>query len=95
MAHKMRDALARRGIQAGRITNKRPFNTQSTEIQYLAGFEKEAERVRSAMGTHVVMTPVSAIAGNQDVRLVLGKDAPGYAALMGEAGALAYSDGHK
>jgi hypothetical protein len=95
MAHKMRDALARRGIQAGRITNKRPFNTQSTEIQYLAGFEKEAERVRSAMGAHVVMTPVSVIAGSQDVRLVLGKDAVGYAALMGEVDALAYNDKQK
>ena len=89
MALKMRDALARRGIHAVRVTNKRPFNTQSTEIQYLAGFEKEAERVRTAMASHVTMKPVSVIAGTQDVRLVLGRDAAGHVALMGEAPLLA------
>lgn len=89
MALKMRDALARRGIHAARVTNKRPFNTESTEIQYLAGFEKEAERVRNAMSSHVTMKPVAAITGTQDVRLVLGRDAAGYAALMGEAPLLA------
>ncbi|MFS0756264.1 tetratricopeptide repeat protein [Noviherbaspirillum sp. 1P10PC] len=95
MALKMRDALARRGIHAVRVTNKRPFNTQSTEIQYLAGFEKEAERVRTAMASHVTMKPVSVIAGTQDVRLVLGRDAAGHVALMGEAPLLAYSDSRK
>lgn len=89
MALKMRDALARRGIHAVRVTNKRPFNTESTEIQYLAGFEKEAERVRAAMASPVSMKPVAAIAGTQDVRLVLGRDAAGYAALMGEGPLLA------
>jgi len=89
MALKMRDALARRGIHAVRVTNKRPFNTESTEIQYLAGFEKEAERVRAAMASHVTMKPVAVIAGTQDVRLVLGRDAAGHAALMGEAPRLA------
>jgi hypothetical protein len=92
MAHKMRDALARRGIPAGRVSNKRPFDTQSTEIQYLVGYENEAERIRSAMGADVVMTAVPAIAGNQDVRLVLGKDAGSYAALMGDATQIAYND---
>jgi Tfp pilus assembly protein PilF len=95
MALKMRDALARRGIHAARVTNKRPFNTQSTEIEYLAGFEKEAERVRAAMASPVTMKPVAVIAGTQDVRLVLGRDAAGYAALMGEAPLLAYSDSRK
>jgi hypothetical protein len=89
MALKMRDALARRGIHAARGTNKRPFNTEGTEIQYLAGFEKEAERVRNAMTSHVTMKPVAVIPGTQDVRLVLGRDAVGYAALMGEAPLLA------
>jgi len=89
MALKMRDALARRGIHAARVTNKRPFNTESTEIQYLIGFEKEAERVRTAMASHVTMKPVSVIAGTQDVRLVLGRDAAGHVALMGEAPLLA------
>lgn len=89
MALKMRDALARRGIHAARVTNKRPFNTESTEIQYLVGFEKEAEHVRAAMASHVAMKPVSAIAGTQDVRLVLGRDAAGHVALMGEAPQLA------
>ncbi|WP_194712488.1 LytR C-terminal domain-containing protein [Noviherbaspirillum soli] len=95
MALKMRDALARRGIHAARVTNKRPFNTESTEIQYLAGFEKEAERVRAAMASHVAMKPVSVIAGTQDVRLVLGRDAAGHVALMGEAPLLAYSASRK
>lgn len=89
MALKMRDALARRGIHAVRVTNKRPFNTESTEIEYLPGFEKEAERVKNAMASHVTMKPVAAISGTQDVRLVLGKDAVGHAALMGEAPLLA------
>lgn len=89
MALKMRDALARRGIHAARVTNKRPFDTESTEIQYLIGFEKEAERVRTAMASHVTMKAVSVIAGTQDVRLVLGRDAAGHVALMGEAPLLA------
>jgi Tfp pilus assembly protein PilF len=89
MAARMRDALARRGIHAGRVTNKRPFTTQNTEIEYLAGFEKEAEQVRSALASQVTMTPVAAMAGAQDVRLVLGKDAAGYAALIGESPRLA------
>jgi Flp pilus assembly protein TadD len=92
MAAKMRDALARRGIHAGRVTNKRPFNTQTTEIEYLAGYEKEAELVRSALASHVTMTPVAAMAGDQNVRLVLGKDAAGYAVLRGDHLRVAYND---
>jgi Flp pilus assembly protein TadD len=95
MALKIRDALARRGIHVTRVTNKRPFNTENTEIQYLAGFEKEAERIRNAMASHVTMKPVAVISGTQDVRLVLGKDAAGYAALTGEAPLLAYSASRK
>lgn len=95
MALKMRDALARRGIQTARVTNKRPFNTQNTEIQYVVGFEKEAERIRVAMASQVTMTPMLVISGTQDVRLVLGKDAVGHAALMGEATMLAYNVNRK
>jgi len=89
MALKMRDALAKRGIYAVRVTNKRPFNTRNTEIQYVVGFEKEAERVRAAMASHVTITPMASITGTQEVRLVLGKDVSGYAALMDEAPLLA------
>lgn len=92
MGVKMRNALAQRGIYALRVTNKRPFNTEITEIQYLAGFEKEARRVRSAMASRVLLTPVTSIAGQQDVRLVLGKDAAGHAALLDDAQNLAMND---
>lgn len=92
MGMKMRDALAQRGIHALRVTNKRPFNTETTEIQYLAGFEKEARRVRSVMASQVTLTPVASISGEQDVRLVLGKDAAGHAALLGDAQRLAMND---
>lgn len=92
MGVKMRNALAQRGIHTLRVINKRPFNTQTTEIQYLAGFEQEARRVKSAMASQVTLTPVASISGQQDVRLVLGKDAAGHVALLGDAQRLAMNE---
>lgn len=92
MGVKMRAALAQRGIHTLRVINKRPFNTQTTEIQYLAGFEQEARRVKSAMASHVTLTPVASISGQQDMRLVLGKDAAGHVALLGDGQRLAMND---
>lgn len=89
MGVKVRDALAQRGIQALRVINKRPFNTDTTEIQYVTGFEQEAKRVKSVLASHVTLTPVASISGNQDVRLVLGKDANGHMAVLGGAQRLA------
>ena len=44
------------------------------------------------MASHVTLTPVASIAGNQDVRLVLGKDAAGHVALLGDTNRLAMND---
>jgi hypothetical protein len=92
IALKVRNVLAHRGIVTVRVTNKKPFNTKTTEIFYVAGYQNEAERVRSAMATNVTLTPVASIAGMQDVQLVLGKDVARYTASTDKATLVAYHD---
>jgi Tfp pilus assembly protein PilF len=95
MALKMRDALALRGIVTARVSNKKPYTTKNTEIFYLAGYEKEAERVRSALAANVTLTSVPSIAGMQEVQLVLGKDAARYTAPINKGMLVAYHETSK
>lgn len=92
MAQKMRDVLAHRGIVAARVSNRKPFDKKNTEIFYVAGYEKEAERVRSALAENVTLTAVPSLAGMQDVQLVLGQDAVGYAGLADKKTFVAYQE---
>ena len=95
MALKMRDVLAHRGIVAARVSNKKPYATKNTEIFFLAGYQKEAERVRNALAANVTLTPVSSIVGMQDVQLVLGKDAARYTASIDKEMFVAYHEARK
>jgi tetratricopeptide (TPR) repeat protein len=95
MAAKMRKALEQKGIPVARLSNRKPFDTAATEIQYRAGFLHEAEHVRSAMQAPVVLSAVKNMPANADVRLLLGKDAGGHLALLHGDTRLAMNDKHK
>ena len=92
MALKMRDVLARRGVVTARVSNRKPYNTKSTEIFYLPGYKKEAEQVRNALAANVTLTPVQAIPGMQDVQLVLGRDAAQYSTPADKGMLVAYEE---
>jgi tetratricopeptide (TPR) repeat protein len=95
MAAKMRKALEQRGIAVGHLSNRKPFDTAVTEIQYRAGYRHEAEHVRSVMQTAVTLAAVKDLPANADVRLLLGKDAGAHLAMLHGSSKLALNDRHK
>jgi Tfp pilus assembly protein PilF len=74
MARQVRQALVKQGIAVSRLTNVRPYRQTETEIQYLAGYEREAAALKKALLSKSVLVAVSQLSGMADVRLVLGKD---------------------
>jgi hypothetical protein len=75
MAKKTRGVLEQHGIAGGHLSNQKPFNTATTEIQYRPGYLQEAERVRNALKAQVTLSVGKNMPGNADVRLLLGRDA--------------------
>ncbi|MBK4733823.1 LytR C-terminal domain-containing protein [Noviherbaspirillum pedocola] len=95
MAARMRTALEQRGIAVGHLSNKKPYDTTLTAIQYRAGYLQEAERVRRALQAPVALAAMKDMPANADVRLLLGKDAGGHLALLSGSSKLALNDSRR
>lgn len=74
MARQVRLALGKQGIAVSRLTNARPYRQVETEIQYRTGYDREAVALKKALRSKAVLVPVPQLAGDADVRLVLGRD---------------------
>lgn len=70
--------LASRTIRVTRVTNQRPFDQATTEIQYREGYVAEAAALAEKLQHRPRMTSTPLSRG-VDVRLVLGKDGAGSA----------------
>lgn len=95
MAARMRKVLEQRGIAVGHLSNKKPYDTAVTEIQYRAGYLHEAEHMQSVLQAPVTLAAVKGIPANADVRLLLGKDAGAHLALLNGSSRLALNDRRK
>lgn len=75
LAKRFHDALAAQGLKASRLTNAKPFGQPTTRIEFRAGFEAQADRLRAALGGKAVLQEAGQLAARTDLRLLLGKDA--------------------
>lgn len=75
LAKRFQDVLAAHGLKASRLTNARPYGHPTTLIEFRAGFEAQADRLRQALGGKAVLRPDARLAASTDLRLLLGKDA--------------------
>ena len=82
MAKRISNVLNRQGISVSRLSNELPYKQLETKIHYRAGFEKAAANLKTALKGHAVAVLTPTLSGNSDVRLVLGKDAITYMALI-------------
>jgi hypothetical protein len=92
MAARMRTALEQHGIAVGHLSNKKPYDTTLTAIQYRVGYLQEAERVRRVLQAPVALAATKDMPNNADVRLLLGKDADAHLALITGPSKLALND---
>jgi len=74
LARRVSQHLMRDGITVHNLTNQLPYQQATTEIQYAAGFEREAEQIRQSLRGHVIVTRTSATLIRTELRVVLGKD---------------------
>lgn len=82
MARKVGQLLANGGQPAARLTNQKPFQQGTTEIQYRDGFGVAASALSSRLSNRPTTVRTDQLRWGIDVRLVLGKDLPGNLALL-------------
>lgn len=73
-AKRVSQVLVRQGIPVHNLTNEPPYQQATTEIQYTAGFEQEAQRIMGSLRGYAIVTPTSATRYRTEVRVVLGRD---------------------
>jgi len=74
LAKRVAGRLVSAGVRATRLTNQRPFEQASTEVQYREGYAAEAAMLAATLQHPVQVKPSKDLARHIDVRLVLGKD---------------------
>ncbi|HEX6064743.1 MAG TPA: LytR C-terminal domain-containing protein [Longimicrobiales bacterium] len=74
LAKRVAGRLVGAGVRATRLTNQRPFQQASTEVQYREGYAAEAAVLAATFPRTVQVKPSKDLARHIDVRLVLGKD---------------------
>ena len=73
-------------MRTARLTNQRPFNQPTTEVQYREGYAAAAAALASKLQHPVQVKLKHDLASHIDVRLVLGKDVLSDVALLAAAG---------
>lgn len=73
-AGKVSKFLRGQGYAATRLTNQKPFKTQTTYIQYRPGYEVQAQYLQSRLLDAPELVERNDMRANVSVRLVLGKD---------------------
>ncbi|HZM35978.1 MAG TPA: LytR C-terminal domain-containing protein [Burkholderiales bacterium] len=74
LAKRVAGRLVEAGLRTVRLTNQRPFDQPTTEVQYRAGYAAAAAQLASKLQQPVLIKPTPDLASHIDVRLVLGKD---------------------
>jgi lipoprotein NlpI len=73
-AGKVSKFLRGQGYAAARLTNQKPFKTQTTQIQYRSGYEAQAQLLQSKLLDAPKLVERNDMRANVSVRVVLGKD---------------------
>lgn len=74
MAKAVGGFLRGQGFNAARLTNKKSFAYNVTQIEYRSGFMAEAARLRASLPKEVYLVEAKDLRKDISVRLVLGKD---------------------
>jgi hypothetical protein len=82
LAKRVAGRLVDAGVRTTRLTNQRPFNHPTTEVQYREGYAAAAAALASKLQHPVQIKPKHDLASHIDVRLVLGKDVLSDVALL-------------
>jgi Tfp pilus assembly protein PilF len=85
MARRIGQQLAANGSPKAWLTNQKPFEQRSTEIQYREGYVEPAMALRGRVPGVPPTVRSTALRPGIDVRLVLGKDLPPDVALLDPA----------
>ncbi len=82
MARRVAQFLSGNDQIAQRITNQRPFNQATTQIEYRAGYRADAERIGGSFPRQVALAESQSLNRDVEVRVVLGKDVNHRTALL-------------
>ena len=74
MAKKVATFLQESGYGKARLTNRKPFTVQITQIQYRYGHQADAEYLRASLPTSSAMVESNSLRDDINLRVVLGKD---------------------
>lgn len=74
MARKVAYYLQESGYAKARLTNRKPFTVQTTQIQYRPGHQVDAEHLRSSLPGYTAMVKSNSLRDDINLRVVLGKD---------------------
>ncbi|BBI99769.1 hypothetical protein FGKAn22_14620 [Ferrigenium kumadai] len=83
MARKVAGFLHKEGDPNARLTNQKPFQVTSSQVQYRTGYREQAQSLASALPGKPGIAQSSNLRGDISVRVLLGKD---------QAGNVAYYD---
>ncbi|HSL68722.1 MAG TPA: LytR C-terminal domain-containing protein [Longimicrobiales bacterium] len=82
LAKRVAGRLVGAGVRTARLTNQRPFDQPTTEVQYREGYAAAATALASKLQHPVQVKPKHDLASHIDLRLVLGKDVLSDVALL-------------
>jgi thioredoxin-like negative regulator of GroEL len=74
MARKIAYFLHDSGYAKARLTNRKPFTVQTTQIQYRYGHQKDAEHLQSSLPGYTGIALSSNLRADINLRVVLGRD---------------------
>jgi Tfp pilus assembly protein PilF len=74
MARKVAYFLQESGYAKARLTNRKPFTVQTTQIQYRYGHQEDAEHLRSSLPGYTRMVQSNNLRTDINLRVVLGRD---------------------
>ena len=74
MARKVADFLNKDGSPSARLTNQKPFQVASSQVQYRSGYRDQAQSLASALPGKPGIAQASNLRRDVSVRVLLGKD---------------------
>lgn len=86
MARVVAGFLHKAGEPQARLTNQKPFQVTSSQVQYRSGYREQAQSLASALPGQPAIAQSSNLRGDITVRVLLGKD---------QAGKVAYFEQHQ
>lgn len=84
MARMVAGFLHKEGDAGARLTNRKPFNVASSQVQYRVGYRVQAQSLASALPGRPVIAQADNLRGDISVRVLLGKDIADHMAYFGQ-----------